>query len=240
VCFALRDHSVRPQHVCLCSGFVGPVVPLRILADPAVPCACLFVRVCGSRVVRAACVFIAPLRRLYVFVLRVVAPLLSSCPPSCPPARLSPVCLHCLHFLCCLYAKTNDRPLYLINEGPSSSSSSSHAANRTLTSDHCVCPQMSASSASSSAAPSRGGVSGFDGSGDTRSFELKLVHLQNLHDREIQRLIDENRAQSKAIEQLTTGMAALREALAASNARADAMKGAPPRLFDTPYPPPLS
>jgi hypothetical protein len=61
---------------------------------------------------------------------------------------------------------------------------------------------MSASApASSSAAPSRGGVSGFDGSGDARSFELKLVHLQNLHDRQIQslesavqRLIDDNRS----------------------------------------------
>jgi hypothetical protein len=65
---------------------------------------------------------------------------------------------------------------------------------------------MSASApvSSSAAAPSRGGVSGSDGSS-----ELKLVHLQNLHDRQIQslesavqRLTDDNRSQSKVIERL--------------------------------------
>jgi hypothetical protein len=102
---------------------------------------------------------------------------------------------------------------------------------------------MSASAPVSSGPSAPSSRSGYDGSDDARSFELKLVHLQNLHDRElkalqdaVQRLTDENRSQSKAIEQLTTGMAVLREALTASNARVDALKGTILALFDTPLP----
>jgi hypothetical protein len=73
---------------------------------------------------------------------------------------------------------------------------------------------MSVASPTASTSSSR---VGFDGSGDHRSCDLKLVHLQNLHDRQIQslesavqRLTDDNRAQSKTIEQLIATVATLK------------------------------